>query len=523
MSRRKGHYHDYAQLTSLLEGWVEAHSNYCELESIGKSTEGRELWLLTITDKSSGHHACKPAFWVEANTHAGEVTGTEACLHFVDTLLAQLTGGDYATRELVRTSTVYALPRISVDGAELYLTTPFSVRSSPVLFPGVESVPGLVPEDIDGNGELLVMRIPDPAGGFKCSDEDERIMVPREPHEFEEGATYYRLLPEGSFKHYDGFTQNGRPDNFDLNRQFPTNFSPGGAMSFEGSGGTTPGAGPYPMYLPEAQYVVEAITARNNIVAMLTHHTTGRILIMPGGADVEPSDFERFETLNALGESLTGYKVTNKMGSPGPMTVDWAYHHRGIMAWLPEIWNLQHELGLVELAGDDIEEEDEDYDRECANLATVLRWCEDHLPEGEYFEDWHPFDHPQLGPIEVGGFLFKQCFQNPPPTMLEGEIRKITDWAMTLAKSLPRITVQPSLVSHLQGSGGGDTLAVLVRVRVSNQGFLPSCGSSMAIQTASVRGTGEATLALGPGQTLRAGKLRTEVPHLDGRSVQKSQ
>jgi hypothetical protein len=29
--------------------------------------------------------------------------------------------------------------------------------------------------------------------------------------------------------------------------------------------------------------------------------------------------------------------------------VDWAYHHRGIMAWLPEIWNLQHEVGLVEV------------------------------------------------------------------------------------------------------------------------------------------------------------------------------
>ena len=70
------------------------------------------------------------------------------------------------------------------------------------------------------------------------------------------------------------------------------------------------------------------------------------------------------------------------------MTVDWAYHHRGIMAWLPEIWNLQHEVGLVELAGDDIDADEGDgYDAECANLVQVMKWCEEHLPEGDYFEE----------------------------------------------------------------------------------------------------------------------------------------
>jgi hypothetical protein len=315
-ARAKAHYHDYAELTLLLEGWVERHLGFCALESIGTSVEGRELWLLTITDARSGCHSSKPAFWVEANTHAGEVTGTEACLHFVDSLLSLLSGGEYATAELLRTSTVYVLPRISVDGAELYLHSPHSVRSSPLLFPGAERVPGLVPEDIDNNGELLIMRVPDPAGGFKCSADDARIMVPREPFEFEKDETYYRLLPEGTFKDYDGFTQNGRPDNHDLNRQFPTNFTPGGAMSFEGSADTTPGAGPYPMYLPEAQFVVKAITARNNIVTMLTHHTTGRILIMAGGAKVDSADSGRYETLGNLGERFTRYKVTNTNRSP---------------------------------------------------------------------------------------------------------------------------------------------------------------------------------------------------------------
>ena len=199
------------------------------------------------------------------------------------------------------------------------------------------------------------------------------------------------------------------------------------------------------------------------------------------------------------------------------MTVDWAYHHRGIMAWLPEIWNLQHELGLVGLAGDDINDEDDGtYDSQCASLVSVMTWCEEHLPEEDYFEDWKEFDHPQLGKLEIGGFKFKKCFQNPPPSMLEGEVRKITDWSMALAQSLPRLKVEPVTVVKV----GSD--AVLVKIKVSNHGFLPSSGSAMAVKTASVRPTAQATLALGEGQTLLSGKKRQTLPHLEGRSVQES-
>ena len=46
-----------------------------------------------------------------------------------------------------------------------------------------------------------------------------------------------------------------------------------------------------------------------------------------------------------------------------------------------------------------------------------------------------------LGWNGAGGFKFKQTLQNPPPTMLEGEITKLTTWALKLAQSLPRVVV----------------------------------------------------------------------------------
>ena len=137
------------------------------LESVGETLDGKQLLLLTITDPSTGPHDAKPAFWCDANTHAGEVVGCQCCLHLIHTLLNGWDAGDPATKRLLATSTVYVLPRISPDGAEYMLTTPYSCRSSPVLFDPSDKSPGWVADDLDGNGSCLLMRQPDPAGDTK--------------------------------------------------------------------------------------------------------------------------------------------------------------------------------------------------------------------------------------------------------------------------------------------------------------------------------------------------------------------
>ena len=83
---------------------------------------------------------------------------------------------------------MYLVPRLNPDGAELALADrPRHIRSSTRRYPFDERpVAGLTPEDIDGDGRILSMRLPDPHGGWKVDLQDPRLLVAREPGEFGE-------------------------------------------------------------------------------------------------------------------------------------------------------------------------------------------------------------------------------------------------------------------------------------------------------------------------------------------------
>ncbi|MGS0759203.1 carboxypeptidase, partial [Roseateles sp. GG27B] len=65
-----------------------------------------------------------------------------------------------------------------------------------------QPVDGLTPEDVDGDGRILSMRVPDPHGTYKKHASEPRLLVAREPGEF--GGEYFRLIPEGFIKNHDG-------------------------------------------------------------------------------------------------------------------------------------------------------------------------------------------------------------------------------------------------------------------------------------------------------------------------------
>ena len=156
-------YYRYADLTRILQEIAEANPHLVRLTSIGKSHEGRDIWLTVVTRFETGEDKDKPALWVDGNIHATEVAGSMACLYLLNRLISDY-GKDADVTRCLDTRAFYICPRLNPDGAEWALADiPKLIRSSTRPYPhDEEPIGGLAREDIDGDGRVLTMRIPDP-------------------------------------------------------------------------------------------------------------------------------------------------------------------------------------------------------------------------------------------------------------------------------------------------------------------------------------------------------------------------
>ena len=506
-------FYRYPELTRLLQDYAAAAPNLVQLQSLGKSFEGREIWLLVLTNTSTGDHADKPAIWVDGNIHAAELTAGTACLYWLHTLVS----GHGQVREITQlldTRTVYLCPRLNPDGAELALADrPRHIRSGTRPYPfDEEPVEGLTVEDVDGDGRVLSMRIPDPHGTYKKHATEPRLLVPREPGEF--GGQYYRLLPEGSLTHWDGLKITANPDRegLDLNRNFPTAWR----QEFE-----QVGAGEYPTSEPEVRAMVDFVVKHPNIGAGISFHTHSGVILRPMGLasddDMIPEDLWMFKRLSALGEQLTGYpalsvwhdfKYHPKQTITG--TQDWLYEHLGQLCWTVEIWAPNKEAGITDYKWIDWYRE-----HPVEDDLKLLKWSDEQC-EGRAYVDWRPFRHPQLGMVEIGGWDKMNYWRNPPPSLREREAARFPAWLTTLGLSLPKLEILRAEVRAL----GPDTWRV--RFAVANAGYLPSYVSKRAVERKVVRGT-VFSIHLPPGASLISGKEREIGSHLEGHAPKASQ
>ncbi len=137
-------FYRYTELTALLHAFVAEYPHLVSLEAIGKSHEGRDIWVATITNTKTGPAADKPAFWVDGNIHATEVAASAASLYFLHTLATQY-GKDPDVTRVLDTRAFYVCPRVNPDGAEWALADkPKWIRSSTRPYPyDEEEIEGL--------------------------------------------------------------------------------------------------------------------------------------------------------------------------------------------------------------------------------------------------------------------------------------------------------------------------------------------------------------------------------------------
>jgi len=505
-------FYRYAELTALLHQFASEHPALVSIESIGRSHEGRDIWVLTVTNSATGPAADKPAFWVDGNIHATEVAASAANVYLLHVLVTQY-GRDADITRVLDTRAFYVCPRINPDGAEWALADrPKWIRSSTRPYPyDEEPLDGLVVEDIDGDGRILQMRIPDANGVWKAHPDEPRLMIRRDPTET--GGRYYRVIPEGSIDNYDGFTLTMKkpPQGLDLNRNFPASWR----QEFEQLG-----AGPYPASEPEVRAVVDFIARHANITGGTTFHTWSGVLLRPfehqSDDEMDAEDLWVYQAVGAKGTELTGYpnisvfhefRYHPKQVIGG--TFDWIYEHLGLFAWVVEIWSPMREAGIASYKYIDwFRDHTPDDD------LKLIRWSDEKLG-GIAHVGWTPFDHPQLGRIEIGGWNRFHAFSNPPPALLEKELARFPHWLVWQALISPRLALVHAGAKRIGDAGA--TPAWKITLVVQNEGWLPAYVSKRALARKTVRGL-VTDVTLPAGARLVSGKLREEHGQLEGRA-----
>jgi murein tripeptide amidase MpaA len=502
-------YLKYDELTSALRGLSETYPDLCEMYSIGKTWQDRDIWCLEITNKKIGKPSEKPGLYVDGNTHAGEVTGCMICLYSAWELLSTY-ATDPKIQTLVDTRTFYVVPRLSADGAELYLTEPFIPRSSIRPWPHEEEQDGLNPYDVDGDGVIAQMRVQDENGSWRVSEKDPRVMVRRKPNEV--GGKYYTIYGEGLIKNWNGVEVKQAPNRWglDVNRNYAANWQQDHMQ---------PGSGPYPFSEPESRSVAEFFESHPNIVLAQSYHTFSGVVLRPGAAkadkDLSPKDLKALKEIGAIGLETAGYgcvgvyedfALSKDVVGKRPLwgvALEWMFEHAGAIAYSTEVWDMPNRA----IGRNDSYKTLMDWTED--ENVQMQKWNDENLG-GEGFINWRHFDHPQLGPVEIGGWKHKFVIQNPPPKFLRQECEKNARLFVEMGLTSPLVKITRLEVDEVAGG------VYNVKVVARNMGYLPTNGTDQAKKNKKAKPV-KATIELPEGAIVVGGTKDIEIGHMEGR------
>ncbi|MHC4822733.1 MAG: M14 family zinc carboxypeptidase [Planctomycetota bacterium] len=247
-----------------------------------------------------------------------------------------------------------------------------------------------------------------------------------------------------------------------MNRNWPSDWQPNHIQY---------GAGDYPFSYPETAAVGRFILDHPNIAAVQSFHNTGGMILRgPGDESVQypRADISVYDALGEEGELILPfyrYLIIHKdLYNVHGGFVNWTYEGLGIFSFTNELWDSKQYWGK---------------DRErtggwfSSNTRQQLEF-DDSVTLGDLYVDWHPYDHPFYGEIEIGGFK-RQHGRVAPSFMIEEMIHRNALFCARHAEEIARVDLQEPVVEDL---GGG-----LYRVTVDlvNSALMPS-RSAMAAE-----------------------------------------
>ncbi len=442
-------FYDHTAIGEIGRRLQAAHPNTCRLSSIGKSHEGRDMWMITVTDFTQGEADKKAAMYIDGNIHSNEVQGTEFSL-YTAWYLCERKGEVPWIDSLLATRTFYIVPTINPDAREHFLkqgNTASSPRTGMV--PRDTDGDGLFDEDglddLNGDGHITQIRRRNPNGRYIISPIDPRLMVLAPPGTKGE---WDLLGSEGLDNDGDGQVNEDGPGGYDPNRNWPWRWMPAYVQG---------GADFYPVSLPETKAVVSFVMTRPNIAAAQSYHNNGGMILRGPGApqdEYRPQDVAVFDELGRTGERiLPGYRymtVWKDLYIVWGGELDWFYGGRGIVTFSNELWT-----------GFKLWERPDTNTNPARNSAHDFNRL---LLFGDAFSEWKPFKHPTLGDVEIGGFK-KTWGRLEPGFLLQAEAHRNMAFTLYQAWEMPQVQVD-SITSRSLGNGLTEVLATVSNIRL---------------------------------------------------------
>ena len=231
---------------------------------------------------------------------------------------------------------------------------PTFLRSSTRIYPRPDQQPGLVEQDVDGDGRMLTMRdrrperrrgrsIPTTRGCW-CPARSTRTGP----------ATTTGCCPRESSTSTTACSSRSRREHrsLDLNRNFPQEWLPEGAQH---------GAGPFPTSEPEVRALVEAVVARPNICALhrvphVQRRDPASVRRLRGRTLPHRGPAARTRRSAGAATEITGYEAVSvfhdfkydpKTSITGASD-EWTYDHLGIFGWTTEFWSPIRAAGITD-------------------------------------------------------------------------------------------------------------------------------------------------------------------------------
>jgi hypothetical protein len=489
-------YHGFNGTVNYIKAVAKAYPDITRLLEIGKSTMGRPIYVLVISNMRTGTtidahvklrntrkegvknvtpmkpYQGKPGHWISGATHGNEFTGTEVCLYTIDKLVSGY-GADEEITKIIDNKTFYICPMVNPDG--VYNSVEKGIPQRYNSMKKDDDKDGKInedgPDDLDGDGRILQFRHKDPKGNYIMDDQDPRLMIRLRGNQ-KSDKPRYSLIREDIDNDGDGKRGEDSEFGIDLNRNFPE-----GWWRDDGFAG---GRGDYPTSAPETHAIAEFLTNHTNILIGQNYHTSGGFTYRPMGTashlnlhpkDVAVLDFIMGKKyLEIIGEEvpqawqnpddLDKFKQELKKTSKNKyaimrgyelprgwrvsynedrdqrygygMATDWMYMQYGIFAITTELWNPMNDIPDFPKPEGEV-----DY----TQIQREALKYQDEKYGGKFFVDWKPYRHPELGEGEIGGWL-PNLRNNAWPG---APLRKVCEdhWQFTLFRAglLPEVVI----------------------------------------------------------------------------------